>query len=86
MPDIITFSCPSCGDLLFFKSDIDRTTCAASGNECIVNRVEGMVTQAPMKDGITKDQFRIDKTDAELAINGLRTEISDVEEELKNKS
>src|SRR5579859_1760065 len=75
MPDFITLSCPTCGGKLQLTNDIERFACAHCGNEHIVRRGGGIVSLAPVVDGLNRVQAGIDKTASELAIGRLRQEI-----------
>jgi predicted RNA-binding Zn-ribbon protein involved in translation (DUF1610 family) len=82
MPDIVTLSCPFCGGNLQIAQDIDRFVCGYCGSEHIVRRGGGIVSLAPVVEGLRNVQTGVDKTAAELAIVRLSTEIDALEEEL----
>jgi hypothetical protein len=48
MQNLITLSCPSCGNKLQITEDIDRFACAECGNEHIVIRSGGVVALKPV--------------------------------------
>jgi ribosomal protein S27E len=57
MTDFITLSCPSCGEKLKINECSDRVTCAACGNEHVVNRSGDIATLKPVlgnKDALHK--------------------------------
>jgi hypothetical protein len=84
MKDLITLSCPSCGNKLQITSDIDRFACAACGNEYIVNRSDGIVSVKPVIDNLTKGLDEVDRTDSEIAIVRLNKEIDELEKARRN--
>lgn len=80
MPDFVTLSCPTCGGQLQITKDIDRFACAHCGNEHVVSRVGGIVTLAPVVEGLERIQRGTDKSAAELALRRLKEETSDAEQ------
>jgi F0F1-type ATP synthase assembly protein I len=85
MPDFITLTCPSCGGKLKITNDIQRFACVYCGTEHIVKRGEGVISLAPVVEGLKNVQIGVDKTASELAINRLKEEIAEVEGELHSK-
>jgi hypothetical protein len=75
MPDFITLSCPTCGGKLQITPDIDRFACLYCGAEHIVRRGSGVISLAPVVEGLRQVQTGVDKTAAELAIVRLTQEI-----------
>ena len=75
MADFVTLSCPSCGGKLQVTPDLDRFACAHCGNEHVVRRGGGVVSLAPIVEGIDKVRAGVDKTASELAIQRLKEEI-----------
>jgi len=77
--DFVSLSCPSCGGKLQITSDIERFACSYCGIEHIVRRGGGIITLAPVVEGLKKVQTGVDKTASELAIQRLTREISELE-------
>ena len=84
MADFIALSYPSCGSKLQLPRQIERFSCASCGNEFIVNRSGGIVSLAPVVEGLKVVKVGVDKTASELAIKRLRQEISSLERDLSN--
>src|SRR5258706_10389106 len=82
MVDFVTLSCPSCGGKLKVTSDVNRFACAYCGAEQIVRRSEGIISLAPVVQGLNRIQTGVDKTASELAIQRLKTEIHQLEQAL----
>lgn len=81
--DYITLSCPACGGKLQISDDIQRFVCAHCRNEHIVRRGGGVVSIAPIVEGLGRVQQGTDRTAAELAIARLTKEIADLEVQLE---
>ena len=79
MPDFITLSCPTCGGKLQVTQDIERFACAYCGTEHIVKRGGGIVSLAPVIEGIAGVRKGVDRTASELAIRRLQGEITSIE-------
>ncbi len=73
---IFNLTCPKCGGKLQITSDIDRFACGYCGNELIVQRGGGIVTVAPIVEGLREVKVGVDKTASELAIARLTNEIN----------
>ena len=82
MSDFVTLSCPTCGYKLQVTNDIDRFACASCGNEHVVRRSGGMVSLAPVVQGLKQVQTGVDKTAAELAIQRISSDIAQLEEQI----
>lgn len=82
MPDFVTLTCPSCGGQLEITTDVDRFACGYCGTEHLVKRGGGIVTLAPVVEGIKKVQVGVDKTASELALVRLAGEIHNINQEL----
>jgi predicted RNA-binding Zn-ribbon protein involved in translation (DUF1610 family) len=82
MADFVSLSCPSCGGRLKITNDIERFACAYCGIEHIVKRGEGIISLAPVVEGLQRIQSGVDKTASELAIPRLEKEIADLESQL----
>ncbi len=82
MTDFITLTCPTCGGKLQITSDIDRFACSYCGTEHIVKRGRGIVTLAPVIEGIRNVQVGVDRTASELAIKRLKEEIASLESQI----
>jgi hypothetical protein len=78
MSDFVTLTCPSCGGKLQITDDIDRFACAHCGSEHIVRRGGGVVSLAPVAEGLRQVQAGVDRTASELAIPRLEKEIADL--------
>lgn len=83
MANFVTLTCPSCGGQLQITSDIDRFACGHCGTEHLVKRGGGIVSLAPVVEGIKKIQMGVDKTASELAIKRIKSEISDLENQVQ---
>ena len=86
MPDFISLTCPSCGSKLQITEGIERFTCSSCGNEHIIKRGGGIVSIAPVVEGLKEVKSGVDKTASELAIARLKDEIRELKaerEELK---
>jgi hypothetical protein len=81
MSDFVTLTCPSCGGKLQITDDIDRFACAHCGTEHVVRRGGGLVSLAPVVDGIQQVRMGVDKTASELAIRRLSEEIAELQSE-----
>jgi predicted RNA-binding Zn-ribbon protein involved in translation (DUF1610 family) len=89
--DFITLSCPNCGGKLNITSDVDRFACQFCGHEHIVRRSGSMISLEPvvqamnmMGVGVSKLGFSSEKQVAEQAIARLKTEILEVEAQVKS--
>jgi predicted RNA-binding Zn-ribbon protein involved in translation (DUF1610 family) len=76
MNDFVTLTCPSCGGKLQITNDIERFACGYCGLEHIVKRSGGVVSLAPIVDGLRNIQVGVDKTASELAIGRLEKELT----------
>jgi Flp pilus assembly protein TadB len=79
MADFVTLSCPSCGGKLEITNDLDRFACGYCGKEQVVRRTGGVVSLAPVVEGLKQVQAGVDKTASELAIRRLREDIAELE-------
>jgi hypothetical protein len=79
MSDFITLSCPSCGGKLEITKDVEQFACAHCGNEHVVRRGAGIVSLAPVMEGLQKVQASSDRVRAELAIQRLTAELAEVQ-------
>jgi ribosomal protein S27AE len=82
MPDFINLTCPTCGGKLQITNDIERFACGYCGNEHIVKRSGGVVTIAPIVEGLKQVQRGTDKTAAELALQRLQNERSTLKKQI----
>jgi predicted RNA-binding Zn-ribbon protein involved in translation (DUF1610 family) len=82
MPDFISLTCPTCGAKLQITEDIERFTCRSCGNEHIIRRGGGIVSIAPVVEGLKEVKAGVDKTAAELAISRLKSEILTLKQQL----
>ena len=76
MSDITNLTCPSCGGKLQITPDIDRFACGHCGNEHIVKRGGGIISLAPVVEGLKEVRSGVDKTASELAIKRLQKEVA----------
>jgi hypothetical protein len=83
MADFVTLTCPSCGGKLQITSDLDRFACGYCGTEQVVRRGGGVVSLAPVVEGLKQVQVGVDKTASELAIRRLREDIAELEEQVE---
>jgi ribosomal protein S27AE len=74
--EFVSLTCPKCGASLKITSAIDRFACAHCGAEHIVRRTEGVVSLAPVLEGLVRVQAGVDKAASELAIPRLKEEIA----------
>ena len=65
MVDFLTLSCPSGRHKLQITEDINRFACAACGNEHLLNRSGGIVTQKPVIESTKNVQLGVDKSRSE---------------------
>ena len=86
MPKFVTLSCPSCSGKLKITKDLDKFACSYCGNEHVVKRSEGVVSLAPVVQGLQHIQTGVDKTASELAIVRLKKEIQGLENQIRNLS
>lgn len=82
MLDFVTLTCPSCGGQLQVANDIDKFACGYCGTEHLVRRSGGIVSLAPVVEGIKKVQLGVDRTASELAIVRLEKEIDRIEQKI----
>lgn len=87
--DFISLSCPNCGGKLEITPDMERFSCKYCGNEQLVRRTGGLVSLAPVVEGLKRvetkfDQVLIgsDRAAAEQTILRLKGEISQAEKEI----
>lgn len=78
MSDFISLTCPSCSGQLRITADIERFACVYCGTEHIVKRGGGMVSLAPVVQGLAKVQAGVDRTAAELAIQRLTGDVAEL--------
>jgi len=90
--DFITLSCPNCGGKLEVTADIDRFACQHCGAEHLVKRQGGLVSLAPVVEGIQRVESKFnsilngsEKSAAEQTIQRLKSEISEIENKIKEK-
>ena len=79
MADVFSLTCPSCGGKLQITKDIERFACEHCGNEHIVKRSGGVLSLAPVVEGLRKVRVGVDKTASELAIRRLSEEIQQLQ-------
>lgn len=78
-PDFIVLKCKSCGANLEIYSDTDHFACAYCQTEMIVRRRGGIVSLNLVTEAIKKVQQGTDKTAAELALQRLGVELTQLE-------
>jgi ribosomal protein S27AE len=76
MAEFVNLTCPKCGGKLKITKDIDRFSCGFCGNELIVKRSGGVITIAPIVEGLKRVEKGVDKTASELAIARIEGEIN----------
>lgn len=86
MAEFVSLTCPSCGSRLQVTNDLDTFACGYCGNELRVKRGGGVVSLAPMVEGLERVQksvagveVGVDKTASELAIQRLRQDLQSLE-------
>jgi hypothetical protein len=84
MADFVTLSCPCCGGKLEITNDLDRFACGFCGQEHVVRRGGGVVSLAPVVEGLKQVQLGVDKTASELAIVRLKPEVAELEGQLND--
>jgi hypothetical protein len=82
MADLITLSCPTCGSKLQITPDIDRFSCLHCGNEHMVRRGGGLITLAPVIDGLNRIDAGVNQVALEMAVIRLPKEIADLDAEV----
>ncbi len=85
MADFITLRCPACSAALQITNDIERFACSHCGTEYMVRRGGGIVSLAPMIEGIKNVQIGVDKTASELAIRRLYEEMAALDLKIKRQ-
>lgn len=78
MPILIKLTCPKCGGKLEILSELDWVSCGYCGNELILQRSGGVITVAPIINGLKEVKIGADRAASELAIVRLNGEISDL--------
>jgi hypothetical protein len=81
MAEFVTLSCPSCGAKLKIENNLKLFACSHCGNEHMVKRTEGVISLAPVVEQLKGVKTGVDKTASELAIQRLRNEIQDLEQQ-----
>ena len=79
MANFIQLTCPACGGKLELNNTIDRFACAHCGIEHAVSRGGGIVSLQPVIDRLQRIQSGTDRTAAELALQRLRGERSELQ-------
>ena len=82
MADFVTLTCPSCSGKLQINQVLQRFACSYCGTEFVVNRGGGVVSLAPVVEGLKRVEKGVDRTASELAIARLTKDISDIEDGL----
>lgn len=83
MSDFISLTCPTCGGRLQITDDVERFACVYCGVEHLVRRGGGIVTLAPVMDGLRQVQAGIDRAASELAVRRLEGEINHLAEQYR---
>jgi hypothetical protein len=86
MSSIVTLSCPSCNGKLQITQNIDRFACGYCGTEFLVDRGGGIVSLAPVLEGLNRVERGVDRTASELAIARLQKEIAPLVEQRRSTS
>ena len=80
--DFITLACPNCGGKLEITPDVERFACKYCGNEHLVRRSGGVVSLAPVMEGLKRVEGKFDQVltgsdrlAAEQTIQRLKEEI-----------
>ncbi len=84
--DFITLACPKCGGSLEITPDMDRFACKFCGSEHLVRRSGGMVSLAPVVEGMKRVEEKFDRAligadrmAAEQTIQRLKNELVGLE-------
>jgi len=77
MGEFVTLTCPACGAKLQVTEDLERFACASCGNEHLIRRSGGLVSLAPLAEGLKGVERATDRTASEMAIKRLQTEIDE---------
>ncbi len=90
--DFITLSCPNCGGKLEITPDMERFSCKYCGHEHLVRRTGGVVSLAPVVEGLKRVETKFDQVlsgsdrlAAEQTIQRLKTEIPELEKRVAEK-
>ncbi len=75
MGEFVTLTCPNCGAKLQVTEDLERFACASCGNEHLIRRSGGLVSLAPLAEGLKGMERATDRTASEMAVQRLQTEI-----------
>lgn len=90
--DFVTLACPNCGGNLKITQDMERFVCQYCGLEHIVRRESGIVSLAPVVEGLKRVENKFDqilsgsdRMAAEQTIQRLKSEISQLEKQIAQK-
>ncbi len=81
MADFVSLTCPSCNGKLQIGKDLERFACGYCGTEFVVNRGGGIVSLAPVVEGLKRVERGVDKTASEWAIVRLSKDIEALQRE-----
>ncbi len=91
-PDFITLACPNCGGSLKITPDMERFACHYCGLEHMVRRESGVVSLAPVVEGLRRVENKFDhilsgsdRLAAEQTIQRLKNEIPQLEKQIAQK-
>ncbi len=82
LADFVTLTCPSCGGKLQIGDDVDRFACSHCGSEHLVRRGGGIVSLAPVVGELKGVRAGVDNVASELAINRLKGDIANLEQQV----
>lgn len=91
-PDFITLACPNCGGSLKITPDMERFACHYCGLEHMVRRESGVVSLAPVVEGLRRVENKFDhilsgsdRLAAEQTLQRLNSEIPELEKKIAEK-
>ena len=83
MPDFESLSCPSCGAKLQVSHDLERFACGFCGNELTVRRGGGIVSLAPVVEGLEQVQQSVAGAESEICGVADSSELATAEEAVR---
>jgi hypothetical protein len=81
MSEIVTLTCPSCGGKLEISPDIDRLKCVHCGQEQLILHDGNQLFIRPLQDSISLLQQATSRNASEQAIQRIKAEIQELEDQ-----
>jgi hypothetical protein len=81
MSEIVTLTCPSCGGKLEISPDIDRLKCVHCGQEQLILHDGNQLLIRPLQDSISLLQQATSRNASEQAIQRIKAEIQELEDQ-----